>query len=78
MHGFTVLIVTVCSVGRTQYPDSFIGRKKTVPALMGTVIDESPMLFGVCTFGRGFYQAGVLMEPKSEHAIDVAEDKQVA
>lgn len=47
---------------------------------METVIGKSPMLSGVCMFGRDRSQAGVLrvVEPKSQHATDVIEDKQVA
>ncbi|KAF8838098.1 putative aminoadipate reductase [Paxillus ammoniavirescens] len=52
--------------------------EKAVPAPMETVIGINPSVSGVCMFGRGRSQAGVLVEPRSEYAIDVTDDKQVA
>ncbi|KAH0833866.1 putative nonribosomal peptide synthetase [Lanmaoa asiatica] len=52
--------------------------EKTVPAPMETVIGSSPVLSGVCMFGRGRNQTGVLVEPTPEYAIDVTDDNQVA
>ena len=45
---------------------------------MEAVISASPMLSGVCMFGRGRNQTGVLVEPRPEYTIDVTDDKQVA
>ncbi|KIJ18039.1 hypothetical protein PAXINDRAFT_97557 [Paxillus involutus ATCC 200175] len=52
--------------------------EKTVPAPMETVIGNNCFLSGVCMFGRGHSQVGVLVEPRPEYAIDVTDDKQVA
>lgn len=49
-----------------------------MPAPMEGVISASPVVSGVCMFGRGRNQTGVLVEPREEYAIDVADDKQVA
>jgi thioester reductase-like protein len=52
--------------------------EKTVPAPMEVVVGSSVLLSGVCMFGRGRHQVGILVEPKAEYAIDVADDRQVA
>ncbi|KAI6042365.1 acetyl-CoA synthetase-like protein [Pisolithus marmoratus] len=52
--------------------------EKTVPAPMEGVIGTSRYVSGVCMFGRGRSQAGVLVEPRPEYAIDVENQKQVA
>ncbi|KAF8438365.1 putative aminoadipate reductase [Boletus edulis BED1] len=51
--------------------------EKTVPAPMETVIGANPILSGVCMFGRGRNQTGVLVEPRPEYTIDVTNDEQV-
>ena len=70
--------VMVCSVGRLDDVLIHSSGEKTVPAPMETVIGASPILSGVCMFGRGRNQTGVLVEPKSEYVIDVTDDKKVA
>ena len=52
--------------------------EKTVPAPMETSIGSSEYLSGLCMFGRGRSQTGVLVEPRPEYAIDVTDDQQVA
>ncbi|KIO03672.1 hypothetical protein M404DRAFT_1001160 [Pisolithus tinctorius Marx 270] len=52
--------------------------EKTVPAPMESVIRTSRYVSGICMFGRGRSQAGILVEPKPEYAIDVQDEKQVA
>ncbi|KAF8835574.1 putative aminoadipate reductase [Paxillus ammoniavirescens] len=52
--------------------------EKTVPAPMETVIGINRFLSGICMFGRGHSQVGVLVEPRPEYAIDITDDKQVA
>lgn len=45
---------------------------------METVISASSFLSGVCMFGRGRNQTGVLVEPRPEYALDVTDPAQVA
>ncbi|KAF9244919.1 putative aminoadipate reductase [Melanogaster broomeanus] len=52
--------------------------EKTVPAPIENTISSNPFLSGVCMFGRGRHQVGILVEPRAEYAIDAADDKQVA
>ncbi|KAG6329586.1 hypothetical protein ID866_9503, partial [Astraeus odoratus] len=52
--------------------------EKTVPGPMETVIATSPYVSGVCIFGRGRAQVGVLVEPRPGFAVDVSDDKHVA
>ncbi|KAI5990800.1 putative aminoadipate reductase [Pisolithus marmoratus] len=52
--------------------------EKTVPAPMEGIIGTSRYVSGVCMFGRGRSQTGVLVEPRPEYAIDVENQKQVA
>lgn len=66
------------SVGRLDDVLIHSSGEKTVPAPMETVISASPILFGVCMFGRGRDQTGVLVEPKPEYAIDVTDGELVA
>jgi len=66
------------SVGRLDDVLIHSSGEKTVPAPMESAIGASPSLSGVCMFGRGRNQAGVLVEPKPEYAIDVTDDQQVA
>jgi hypothetical protein len=66
------------SVGRLDDVLVHSSGEKTVPAPMETLIGSSPFLSGVCMFGRGRSQTGVLVEPRPEHAIDVTDDKRVA
>ncbi|KIJ61725.1 hypothetical protein HYDPIDRAFT_158984 [Hydnomerulius pinastri MD-312] len=52
--------------------------EKTVPAPMETVIGANRFISGVCMFGRGHNQVGVLVEPRPGNAINVEDEKQVA
>ncbi|KAG6330526.1 hypothetical protein ID866_8564 [Astraeus odoratus] len=52
--------------------------EKSVPGPMESVIATSPYVSGVCIFGRGRAQVGVLVEPRPGFAVDVSDDKQVA
>ncbi|KAI6138696.1 putative non-ribosomal peptide synthetase [Pisolithus thermaeus] len=52
--------------------------EKTVPAPMEIVIGTSRQVLGVCMFGRGRSQVGVLVEPRPQYAVDVEDEKQVA
>ncbi|KAH0833861.1 putative aminoadipate reductase [Lanmaoa asiatica] len=70
--------VTACSVGRLDDVLLYSSGEKTVPTPMETMICASPILSGVCMFGRGRNQTGVLVEPRPECAIDVTDDNQVA
>ncbi|KAF9445951.1 putative aminoadipate reductase [Macrolepiota fuliginosa MF-IS2] len=45
--------------------------EKTVPTPMEEIILSSPMVKGAIVFGRGHDNAGVLIEPRSDLAIDV-------
>lgn len=68
----------VCSVGRLDDVLIHSSGEKTVPAPMETLIGSSPVLSGVCMFGRGRNQTGVLVEPRPEYAIDVMDEERVA
>ncbi|KAL4077419.1 putative nonribosomal peptide synthetase, partial [Scleroderma citrinum] len=52
--------------------------EKTVPGPMESVIGTSPYVSGVCIFGRGRHQVGVLVEPRQGFAVDVKDEIQVA
>ncbi|KAI5999974.1 putative aminoadipate reductase [Pisolithus albus] len=65
-------------VGRVDDVLVLSSGEKTVPAPMESVIGTSRYLSGVCMFGRGRSQVGILVEPKPEYAIDVSDVKQVA
>ena len=67
------------SVGRLDDVLIHSSGEKTVPAPMETLIGSSPLLSGVCMFGRGRSQTGVLVEPRPAYAIDdVTDDNLVA
>ena len=51
--------------------------EKTVPEPIEAAIANSPYVAGVCMFGRGRHQVGLLVEPRSEFAIDVKDEEQV-
>jgi len=51
--------------------------EKTVPGPIEAAIANSPYVSGVCMFGRGRHQVGVLVEPRSEFTIDVEDEKRV-
>jgi hypothetical protein len=72
------LIVGVYSVGRLDDVLIHSSGEKTVPAPMEILIGSSPLLSGVCMFGRGRSQTGVLVEPRPEYAIDITDDVLVA
>ncbi|KAG6855913.1 hypothetical protein H0H87_009479 [Tephrocybe sp. NHM501043] len=52
--------------------------EKTVPAPMEDIITSSPIVQGALIIGREHDQAGILIEPKPEHAIEVDDDVEVA
>ncbi|RDB20302.1 Non-canonical non-ribosomal peptide synthetase FUB8 [Hypsizygus marmoreus] len=52
--------------------------EKTVPAPMEDVVMSSPLVQGTVMFGRERNEAGILIEPKPGHAIDVSDHKQLA
>ncbi|KIK91581.1 hypothetical protein PAXRUDRAFT_149195 [Paxillus rubicundulus Ve08.2h10] len=51
--------------------------EKTVPAPIESVISSSPLVKGTVMFGRERNQAGILIEPRPEHAIDVNDENAV-
>ncbi|KAG6906942.1 putative NRPS-like protein biosynthetic cluster [Tephrocybe rancida] len=52
--------------------------EKTVPAPMEDIVMSSPYVMGTVIFGRDHDQPGILIEPKAEHTIDIADQTQVA
>jgi len=68
----------VYSVGRLDDVLVLSSGEKTVPGPMEAVIGSSRYVTGVCMFGRGHNQTGVLVEPRPEFAVDVKDEKQVA
>ncbi|KAF8436597.1 putative nonribosomal peptide synthetase [Boletus edulis BED1] len=65
-------------VGRTDDVIILASGEKTVPAPMESIIGSSSLVQGVVMFGRERNQVGVLIEPRSEHPIDVNDEKAVA
>ncbi|KAI6097310.1 putative aminoadipate reductase [Pisolithus croceorrhizus] len=65
-------------VGRVDDVLVLSSGEKTVPAPIENVIGTSRHVSGVCMFGRGRSQVGVLVEPRAEYAINVGDEKQVA
>ncbi|KAH0828782.1 acetyl-CoA synthetase-like protein [Lanmaoa asiatica] len=65
-------------VGRADDVIMLATGEKTVPAPMESIIGSSSLVQGVVMFGRERNQAGVLIEPRPEHAIDVNNEKAVA
>ncbi|KAF9228211.1 acetyl-CoA synthetase-like protein [Gyrodon lividus] len=65
-------------VGRLDDVLTLSSGEKTVPAPMENVIKSNRFLSGICMFGHGHNQVGVLVEPRPEYAIDVTDDRQVA
>jgi long-subunit acyl-CoA synthetase (AMP-forming) len=65
------------SVGRVDDVIILASGEKTVPAPIETIINSSPLLKGSVMFGRERNQAGILVEPHPEHAIDVNDEKAV-
>ena len=66
------------SVGRADDVITLASGEKTVPTPMEGIITTSPLLQGAVMFGRGRNQAGVLVEPCCEHAVDMLDDNAVA
>ncbi|KAF8880544.1 hypothetical protein BD779DRAFT_1675887 [Infundibulicybe gibba] len=52
--------------------------EKTNPVPIETIINRHPMVSGSLVFGRGRFQAGVLIEPKPEYALDSSDLEQLA
>jgi len=67
----------VYSVGRLDDVLVLSSGEKTVPGPMETMIGSSPYVAGVCMFGRGRNQTGVLVEPRPEFAVDIKDEEQV-
>ena len=66
------------SVGRLDDVLVLSSGEKTVPGPIEGVVGTSRYVAGVCAFGRGRNQVGILVEPKPEFAVDVKDDEQVA
>ncbi|KAF8838002.1 putative nonribosomal peptide synthetase [Paxillus ammoniavirescens] len=64
-------------IGRVDDVIMLASGEKTVPAPIETIINSSPLLKGSVMFGRERNQAGILVEPHPEHAIDVNDEKAV-
>ncbi|KAG6896169.1 putative NRPS-like protein biosynthetic cluster, partial [Termitomyces sp. T32_za158] len=52
--------------------------EKTVPAPMEDIVMSSPYVMGTVIFGRAHDQPGILIEPKEQYDIDIADQTQVA
>ncbi|KIJ58231.1 hypothetical protein HYDPIDRAFT_34379 [Hydnomerulius pinastri MD-312] len=65
-------------VGRTDDVITLASGEKTVPAPMESIIGSSPLLQGAVMFGRERNQVGILIEPRSEFAVDTENEKSVA
>lgn len=66
------------SVGRVDDVIILASGEKTVPAPMEGIICSSPLLQGAIMFGRERNQVGVLVEPRSEHVVDIGDDNAIA
>ena len=76
---FKLLVLkAVYSVGRLDDVLVLSSGEKTVPGPMEVVIGSSRYVAGVCMFGHGRNQTGVLVEPRPEFTVDVKDEKQVA
>ncbi|KIJ16100.1 hypothetical protein PAXINDRAFT_11143, partial [Paxillus involutus ATCC 200175] len=64
-------------IGRVDDVITLTSGEKTVPAPIETIINSSPLVKAIVMFGRGRNQAGILVEPRPEHAIDVNDEKAV-
>lgn len=62
------------SVGRTDDLIILASGEKIIPAPTENIIASSALVQGVLMFGRGRNQVGFLIEPRSEHAIDVQDE----
>ncbi|KIJ66073.1 hypothetical protein HYDPIDRAFT_27271 [Hydnomerulius pinastri MD-312] len=65
-------------VGRTDDVIILSSGEKTVPAPMENIVRSSELVENAVMFGRERDQVGILIEPRSEHAIDVNDEKAVA
>ena len=72
------VLKAVYSVGRLDDVLVLSSGEKTVPGPMESVIGTSRYVAGVCAFGCGRNQVGILVEPRPEFAVDVKDEKQVA
>ncbi|KIK79350.1 hypothetical protein PAXRUDRAFT_36462 [Paxillus rubicundulus Ve08.2h10] len=64
-------------IGRVDDVIMLASGEKTVPAPIESIINSSPLVKGAVMFGRERNQAGILVEPRPEHAIDVNDEKAV-
>ncbi|KIK73022.1 hypothetical protein PAXRUDRAFT_836338 [Paxillus rubicundulus Ve08.2h10] len=62
-------------IGRVDDVIMLASGEKTVPAPIESIINSSPLVKGTVMFGRERNQAGILIEPRPEHAIDVNNEK---
>ncbi|KAF9451607.1 acetyl-CoA synthetase-like protein [Macrolepiota fuliginosa MF-IS2] len=51
--------------------------EKTNPVPMETIINRHPMVQSSVIFGRGRFQAGVLIEPRAEHVFDPSDTERL-
>ncbi|KAH7929525.1 putative nonribosomal peptide synthetase [Leucogyrophana mollusca] len=65
-------------VGRTDDVLILASGEKTVPAPMESIIGSNPLVQGTVMFGRARNQVGILIEPRGDHLVDVADEKQVS
>jgi hypothetical protein len=65
-------------VGRADDVIILASGEKTVPTPMEGIICSSPLLQGAIMFGRERNQVGVLVEPWSEHVVDIRDDNAIA
>ena len=66
------------SVGRADDVIMLASGEKTVPAPMEGIISSSPFVQGVFMFEREQNQVGIIVEPRSEHAVDIRDDNAIA
>ena len=66
------------SVGRADDVIMLASGEKAVPAPMEGIISSSPFVQGVFMFGREQNQVGIMVEPRSEHAVDIRDDNAIA
>ncbi|KIJ16095.1 hypothetical protein PAXINDRAFT_11135 [Paxillus involutus ATCC 200175] len=64
-------------IGRIDDVIFLASRQKIVPAPIESIINSSPLVKIAVMFGREQSQAGILIEPRPEHAIDINDEKAV-
>jgi long-subunit acyl-CoA synthetase (AMP-forming) len=71
------VLFLVNSIGRIDDVIFLASRQKIVPAPIESIINSSPLVKIAVMFGREQSQAGILIEPRPEHAIDINDEKAV-